>query len=144
MTDSYPAFIVNVEVALWNGTALLITERSSEEALGGGLLAFPGGKVEHSEDRRDTLEAAARREASEEIGVVPGDLVYAQSFTFEPRPGRHVLDIVLAARSWEGDPHIKAPREIADLRWMTPDEVVARDNCPPWLAASVAAVAKVV
>lgn len=50
-----------------NGWSILFTKRSENLAAHSGQIAFPGGSVEGNE----TLEAAAVREAQEEVGIPP-------------------------------------------------------------------------
>lgn len=60
-----------------------------------------GGKVEAGE----TVEEAAARECSEEIGVKPGALEKVAHLTFMfPDGTADVLTHVFTARDWEGDP----------------------------------------
>lgn len=59
----------SVLVALW-GDRVILTKRASHLKHHPGQIAFPGGKQEAGE----TAEAAALREAQEEIGLAPGNV----------------------------------------------------------------------
>jgi 8-oxo-dGTP diphosphatase len=64
-------------VALWrrtlSGRCELLVARRHAEAIRGGLWELPGGKVENGE----TAEAAALREAEEEVGIARSAMVGA-------------------------------------------------------------------
>lgn len=59
----------SVLVALW-GDRVILTKRASHLKHHPGQIAFPGGKQEAGE----SAEAAALREAQEEIGLAPGNV----------------------------------------------------------------------
>jgi 8-oxo-dGTP pyrophosphatase MutT (NUDIX family) len=52
-----------------NGPTVLLTQRTAELASHAGQVAFPGGKIEPSDE---SPVAAALREAAEEVGLAPG------------------------------------------------------------------------
>lgn len=84
---------------------------------------FPGGGVE----RGETVEDAARREAREEAGCDPGELVLLGVFNNERSvPGDHVL--LYRASEWTGCAFDSGP-EIAERGWFDPEEA-ARIGSP--------------
>jgi 8-oxo-dGTP pyrophosphatase MutT (NUDIX family) len=66
-----PAAVLIPLVARPEGVTMLLTQRSSALRMHSGQIAFPGGKIDDSDEGP---RAAALREAEEEIGLAPGDL----------------------------------------------------------------------
>ncbi len=84
---------------------------------------FPGGHIEDGESQEEALV----RELQEEIhvDVEPGELLMTQT--------KHDGALVLycwSARILSGTPRPN-PREIADIRWLLPDEVRRMDQVLP-------------
>ena len=129
-------FVVNVEGAVVRDGEYLFIERGADEEHAAGLLGFPGGKVERTGDRDDALEAALRREIEEEVGLSPAEVAYVQSNEFEA-VGVPCLDVVFICRHGGGTPERREPGEVAALRWLSPEEAIGRDDCPPWIAGFV-------
>ncbi len=63
-----PAAVLYPVVARPEGLSVLLTERAGHLSTHAGQVAFPGGRIEPGE----SPEAAALREAEEEIGLAPG------------------------------------------------------------------------
>ncbi len=111
-------FIVNVEVAVVREGRYLAIVRGGGEQYGSGWLGFPGGKVEREPATAHILEATARREALEEVGLTLDDpVIYVESHTFVIGE-EIVLDVVMLARSLTGDPHPASPEEVASVEWL--------------------------
>ena len=103
-----------------------------------GVLAFPGGKVEIGDGPDSVLEAAVRREVGEETGVtVAPELKYVRSSTFTMDDGTPVVDVLFLGTYKAGTPAITAPEEVADIRWMTAEEVLSHEGTPAWLRSDV-------
>ena len=94
---------------------LLITQRLSDDTLG-GYWEFPGGKVEPGEE----LRAALARELTEELGVTAeiGAEIHQIVHAY---PDRDVRLYFYEARIVSGEPQ---KLEVADLRWVTIDELM--------------------
>jgi 8-oxo-dGTP diphosphatase len=92
-----------------------------------GLWCFPGGSIEPDEPEPDALV----RELREELGirVVPGERLFVQV----KHDGRLVLHW-WSARHIDGDLRPN-PAEVADLRWLTPDEVRRLPDAIPGTSA---------
>jgi A/G-specific adenine glycosylase len=104
-------------------TRVLIAQRPTDGLLG-GLWEFPGGKVEPGED----LPVCLQREICEELGVeieVGEPLgVYRHAFTHF-RVTLHAFRCSLRASLVGDDPTpILRPIQVADIRWVKPEELV--------------------
>ena len=100
---------------------VLITQRRADQALP-LQWEFPGGKVEPGE----APVAALVRELREEIGVeVAVGRIW--DVLFHPYPAFDLVMLVYACRITAGEPRAV---EVADLRWVRPDELPAWDILP--------------
>ena len=97
---------------LTDGTAVLCEERTPARHGWAGQLLLPGGHVEPGE----TIDAAARREVEEELGVRATGIWFVCALLSAER---HVGWYWVVDR-WDGTPE---PREAATLAWVPLDEV---------------------
>jgi 8-oxo-dGTP pyrophosphatase MutT (NUDIX family) len=136
-----PAFVVNVEVFLHRDGRWLLIKRGDSESQAPGALAGVGGKVDAPIcDAADIIEATARREVREELGVDLGDVAfgYAESAFFVTDDGDPVVNITLTAPlPAEATPFPAAADEVAGIAWLTLDEALADPRCPPWTRRSL-------
>ena len=141
MTDDRVMFVVNTQCAVLRDERFLMIVRGAGVKHAPGVLAFPGGKVEIEDGPTDVLESAVRREVLEETGItVSADLEYVRSVAFSMNDGTPVVDVLFLGEYEEGEPEITDPDEVAEIRWMTMDEILAHDKTPPWLKNSIEAV----
>jgi 8-oxo-dGTP diphosphatase len=111
------------------GTEVLLQLRRNTGYMDGFWAAAAAGHVE----RGETAEAAARREALEEIAVTDLDLTFATAMqrTAHDLPIDERIDFFFTARSWSGEPRIVETAKCADLRWFPlsrlPDPVVPHE-----------------
>ena len=96
-------------------TEVLLQLRQGTPYMDGHWAAAAAGHVE----RGETAYAAARREATEELGITDVDLNF--EFTMQRTRGGEAIDervdFFFTARSWTGDPRIVEPDKAGDLRW---------------------------
>jgi 8-oxo-dGTP diphosphatase len=124
--DEY-SYVVNVDGVVVRGEQYLLIERAEQEDHAPGLLSFPGGKIEQPPGNSDVIEATARRELSEEVGITVGDVEYITSQTFETADGTQCLNIVTLCDHEGGKPFPRATDEVAAVHWLTADEIKQRD-----------------
>jgi 8-oxo-dGTP pyrophosphatase MutT (NUDIX family) len=129
--------VVNVEVAIVRAGRYLAIERGARMAYGAGWLTFPGGKLDVGAGLSDALEATARREAMEEVGLLLDDpVVYVESHTFHT-PDIPVLDVVMLARAASGEATAASPDEVDAVHWLTVGEFLADPRTQPWTKTSL-------
>ncbi|WP_447007663.1 NUDIX domain-containing protein [Saccharothrix isguenensis] len=111
-----------------------------------GTLAVVGGHLEVEGPGSDVLEATARREVAEEVGVdlTGTPLVCAESPFFVGDTGNRVVGVVFAAvLPDDAVPAVTTPEEVAGLGWWTLAELAAEPDCPAWTLQSVRRAAAV-
>jgi 8-oxo-dGTP diphosphatase len=136
------AYVVNVDGAVVDDGEYLLIERGEDKAHASGLLAFPGGRMEGT-GRDAPLEQTAARELYEEVGVTVGAVEYVCSSTFESDEGARCLNVVTLCEQVGGEAHPRADDEVAAVHWLTPDQVRAHDDAPPFLVEYVERVEQV-
>jgi 8-oxo-dGTP diphosphatase len=131
-----PRFIVNVEAAVVRDGRYITIVRGPGVAFLPGALSLPGGKMEHDAGQ-DAIEATARREVREEVGLELGpEIVYVESHVFAAGDVQ-VCDVVVLGRWASGEAHPVAPAEVAAVEWLTAAEILADSRTQPWTAESV-------
>lgn len=131
-------FVVNTQCAVNRAGRYLMIVRGEGVRQAPGVLAFPGGKVEAGDGPESVLEAAVRREVGEETGVtVAPELKYVRSVNFAMGDGTPVVDVLFLGAYTTGEPTITASDEVADIRWMTAEEIRAHQRTPSWLKSDL-------
>jgi len=130
------SFVVNVEAAVVRDEEFLLIERAAAEDHAPGLLAFPGGTVEHGVGP-DAIESTARRELREEVGVEVETVEYVCSRTFELDDGTRCLNVVTRCPYASGDARPREPEEVAAVHWLSVEEARAREDAPVHLLADL-------
>ncbi|MCF7806300.1 MAG: NUDIX domain-containing protein [Simkaniaceae bacterium] len=129
-------YLVVVECIIQKEDRFLMIQRP-EGGHAGGLLAFPGGKVDFEDGKNhiDILENALKREVNEEVGLDLIDQIqFVTSSYFVDTYQKHVLDVIfycsLEKTHHEVNP---SPREVADYFWLTFDEILNHPLTPSWV-----------
>lgn len=134
--DEY-TYVVNVEGAVVRAGEYLLVERAPDEDHASGSLAFPGGKVEQSPGSDAPIEATARRELSEEVGIDVGTVEYVCSRTFQTDTGTQCINVVTLCEHEGGEASPRAPDEVTAVHWFSADEIVDREGVPDFLKRDV-------
>lgn len=82
---------------------------------------FPGGKLEETESPED----AVVRETQEELGVTPTNILYRATYEALTPEGRGIKMFVFTGNVAD---NIAPANEIAELHWLTYDEMVSNKN----------------
>ena len=85
----------------------------------------------------DAIEATARREFREEVGVQVDAVEYVCSRTFELDGGARCLNVVTRCPYASGDARPREPEEVAAVHWLTAEEARAREDTPAHLLADL-------
>ena len=123
---------------LHRGGRWLLTVRGADVDDAAGQLGLVGGHVAAPAPGQGVLEATARREAREEVGLDLDDvaLTYLESEVFTTDAGVGQVTVAfLAAAPPDQEPVVGDPAELSAVGWWTPDEAAADERCPPWLPA---------
>ncbi len=113
-----------------HGPEVLLQLRQNTGYMDDHWAAGAAGHVERGETAYD----AARREASEELGLedVSLDFQFTMQRTQHAEAIDERVDFFFTARSWSGEPRVVEPEKCADLRWWPlsglPDPVVPHER----------------
>jgi 8-oxo-dGTP diphosphatase len=120
--------IVNVEAAIFHEDKWLMIVRSLTDSHAPGRISLPGGKVEEARDKNqvfNVLENTLKQEIQEEVGVtIEEKMEYLVSTTFISDNGNPVVNIAFLCKYIAGTPKITHKNEVADIQWMTFDEIM--------------------
>jgi 8-oxo-dGTP diphosphatase len=125
-----------VECAIEHQNNFLIIKRP-EGVHAGGLLSFPGGKVEQidMQNQWDVLREAVKREIFEEVGLQIQDyLSYVMSNYFVDSHGNHVIDTIFYCKIDKTELKIStSDREVAEYYWLSESQINQAKDAPSWL-----------
>ena len=129
-------YAVTVCVLIRRGDTWLLVLRAPDVAYAPNMIGLIGGHVEVTEPEAGVLEATARREVAEEVGLdlseVP--LSYLESEFFTTPGGEQQITVTFTASAPLGDePSVNAPGELAEIRWWTISDLETDPRCPAWL-----------
>jgi len=126
--------VINVVGAIYRDDKWLMIKRSENEEYAPGVIAMVGGKVENDGEEYDILENTLRREAMEEVGIELSDsLTYIESIGFVSKKWGPVVDVIFLCKLEKGEPYPASPNEVAEVYWMTSEEILKDDVIPQWV-----------
>lgn len=115
MSPDRPKVGVGVMV-LKDGKVLMCRRKGSH---GAGEYAYPGGHMEFGE----SFEDCARREVREECGLEIGNIRFLRLANVTNYPGKHYVDIALAADWKSGEPQALEPDKADGWQWYELDKL---------------------
>ena len=133
-------YAVTVCVLIGRGDTWLLAVRAPGVGYASNMIGMIGGHVDVTDTEGLVLEATARREVAEEVGLdlseVP--LTYLESEFFITNDGERQITVTFSAPTPSGDePYVNAPDELAEVGWWTLNDLEADTRCPPWLPALI-------
>jgi 8-oxo-dGTP diphosphatase len=136
-------YLVIVECAIEHeGKYLMI--RRPEGVQAGGLLAFPGGKVDYADGEKcsDILINAVKREVYEEVGLNLLDPIrFATSSYFIYSSDQHALDVIFYTKLEKTKVEVTpSAREVPEYFWLTLEQIHSHKKTPEWVERQIAII----
>jgi 8-oxo-dGTP diphosphatase len=129
-------YAVTVCVLIQRSDRWLLVVRASGVEYAPDMIGMIGGHVDQTAPVADVLEATARREAAEEVGLdLAGTrLKYLESEFFITSAGERQITVTFTADAPPGvEPFVNAPDELTEVGWWTLSDLEADLRCPSWL-----------
>ena len=104
------------------------------------MIGMIGGHVDVTRPLPGVLEATARREVAEEVGLDLSEVTlrYLESEFFITDGGERQITVTFTAKAPPGvEPYVNAPDELVEVGWWTLNDLEADPRCPPWLPALI-------
>jgi 8-oxo-dGTP diphosphatase len=133
-------YAVTVCVLIQRGDTWLLVVRAPKVAYAPNMIGLIGGHVDVARPQADVLEATARREVAEEVGLDLSELRlrYLESEFFLTDAGERQITVTFTAQApAEIEPYVNAPDELVEVGWWTLDDLEADPRCPSWLPALI-------
>ena len=133
-------YAVTVCVLIQRGDTWLLVVRAPTVAYAPNTIGMIGGHVEVARPQAEVLEATARREVAEEVGLDLSEvgLRYLESEFFLTDAGERQITVTFTAQApAEIEPFVNAPEELVEVGWWTFDDLEADPRCPSWLPALI-------
>lgn len=126
--------VINVVGAIYRDDKWLMIKRSEKEEYAPGIIAMVGGKVENGGEEYNILENTLRREVLEEVGIEIGeDMTYVESIGFISKKWGPVVDVIFLCKHEKGEPYPASPNEVAEVYWMTTEEILGNEDISQWI-----------
>jgi 8-oxo-dGTP pyrophosphatase MutT (NUDIX family) len=133
-------YAVTVCVLIQRDNTWLLVVRAPKVAYAPNMIGMIGGHVDVARPKADVLEATARREVAEEVGLDLSKLTlrYLESEFFLTDAGERQITVTFTAQApAEIEPYVNAPEELVEVGWWTLDDLKADPRCPSWLPALI-------
>jgi 8-oxo-dGTP diphosphatase len=133
-------YAVTVCVLIHRGNSWLLVVRAPGVAYAPNMIGMIGGHVDVTRPLAGVLEATARREVAEEVGLDLSEarLRYLESEFFMTDGGERQITVTLTAQAPPGvEPYVNAQDELVEVGWWTLDDLEADPRCPSWLPALI-------
>ena len=133
-------YAVTVCVLIQHDDTWLLVVRAPKVAYAPNMIGMIGGHVDVARPQADVLEATARREVAEEVGLDLSELRlrYLESEFFLTDAGERQITVTFTAQApAEIEPYVNAPEELVEVGWWTLDDLEADPRCPSWLPALI-------
>jgi 8-oxo-dGTP diphosphatase len=130
------SYAVTVCALIQRGVSWLLVVRAPDVGYAPNMIGMIGGHVDVTRPLADVLEATARREVAEEVGLDLSEvrLRYLESeFFITDRGERQITVTFIAQAPPEAEPYINAPKELVEVGWWTLNDLEADPRCPSWL-----------
>lgn len=136
--------VINVVGAIYRDDKWLMIKRSEKEEYAPGIIAMVGGKVENEREEYNVLENTLRREVMEEVGIELSEkLIYIESIGFISKKWGPVVDVIFLCKLEKGEPYPASPSEVAEVYWMTTEEISENEKVPQWVKKCISNADKV-
>ena len=129
-------YAVTVCVLIQRGDSWLLAVRAPGVGYAPNKIGMIGGHVEVLHPEAGVLEATARREVAEEVGLDLSDvrLRYLESEFFITDGGEPQITVTFTTQAPpEIEPLVNAPDELTEVGWWTLSDLEADPRCPTWL-----------
>jgi 8-oxo-dGTP diphosphatase len=133
-------YAVTVCVVIQRGDRWLLVVRAPGVAYAPNMIGMIGGHVDVTRPVADVLEATARREVTEEVGLDLSEVTlrYLESEFFNTDRGERQITVTFTAQAPSGiEPYVNAADELVEVGWWTLAELEADPRCPSWLPALI-------
>jgi 8-oxo-dGTP pyrophosphatase MutT (NUDIX family) len=133
-------YAVTVCVLIHRGDSWLLVVRAPGVAYAPNMIGMIGGHVDLTRPLAGVLEATARREVAEEVGLDLSQVAlrYLESEFFITDGGERQITVAFTAKAPQGaEPYVNAPDELAEVGWWTLNDLAADPRCPSWLPALI-------
>jgi 8-oxo-dGTP diphosphatase len=133
-------YAVTVCVLIQRGDTWLLVVRAPDVTYASNMIGMIGGHVEVTRPLADVLEATARREVTEEVGLDLSQVTlrYLESEFFITDRGERQITVTFTAQALSGiEPYVNAADELVEVGWWTLADLEADPRCPSWLPALI-------